>query len=136
MRWDTFEQFIGGLFELDDPVLAHLVHSVVERLPEHTDFPVFDVVECHQRVVPAAVYPGPRLELDAAKLTSYSFDVARGVIAHELAHIQLRHDPEFAEDLRQEREADKRASRWGFPREVGAMRTLLGPATNEPSRQA
>ena len=52
-----------------------------------------------------------------------------GIIAHELAHVFLRHDP-TTNRLKAEEEADGLASEWGFSREIKEVRRKTGPPTN------
>ncbi len=57
-------------------------------------------------------------------------DVQIGIIAHELAHVYLKHlqDSSVEKGLECD-EADKKASEWGFKKEVETFRNKLGPPT-------
>ena len=64
----------------------------------------------------------------APSLLDMPKDVAIGTLAHEFAHLFLRHPSEGG--LRDDWEADALASKWGFTEEIKAMRQYVGPPTD------
>ena len=54
-------------------------------------------------------------------------DVVIGNLAHEFAHVFLKHTGKGG--LLDEHEADRLARRWGFAKEIRAIRHYLGPPT-------
>ena len=58
-------------------------------------------------------------------------DVKIGVIAHELAHVYLKHPHSSSgrKGLENEEEADSLTSNWGFAKDVKASRRTLGSPT-------
>jgi hypothetical protein len=65
-----------------------------------------------------------------------SLRVAVAVVAHELAHIALNHDPfqAFGDNPAQESEALQKTLTWGFEREVRSHRISLARRTRPRSR--
>ena len=119
-------QYIG-IWELHDPLLAALVREVLGRIPDEVEdeFHVFNVFE---DTSPWGAYVNDgSVFLDPRKLLAESRDVAIGTIAHELAHVYLRHPMEGGLD--DEYAADDLARSWGFVQEVKAMRDACGPPT-------
>jgi len=122
-------------YEITDPGLKKLIDSVLSRIPDEyqDDFPSFSIYEGPAKegaqVTEDFVMFDPG-QLD--KLSDNDDDVKTGIIAHELAHVFLKHatapDVE-TQGLAYENEADKLAVEWGFAREVQAFRRKLGPAT-------
>ncbi len=55
-------------------------------------------------------------------------DVAIGTIAHEFAHLFLGHAAPGS--LQNEYEADTLAEKWGFKKQIKAMRKRYGPPTD------
>ena len=114
------------------PRLDILIRQVLETIPDSytEDFPSFSVFEaptalhaCVQDadVGDAKVYFDPSL-LDMPG------DVAIGILAHEFAHLFLRHRGRGG--LREDWEADALASRWGFTEQIKAMRQQIDPPTD------
>jgi hypothetical protein len=64
-----------------------------------------------------------------SSLLNLPSDVAIGTLAHEFAHVFLRQTGKRG--LRDEREADALASRWGFKKQIEAMRELYVPPAEE-----
>jgi hypothetical protein len=63
--------------------------------------------------------------------SSGNSDAISGIIAHELAHVFLRHaviQHTQNDGLKAEDEADTLASRWGFSEEIKIFRQKFGPA--------
>ena len=116
-----------GVWEIHDPRLEALVNEVLSAIPEEyeDDFPVFDL---RQGLSPwaAHVEPDGSVTLDPAKLFVDAHDVIIGTIAHELAHVFLRHRAVGGHQNEQELEADDLAIKWGFESEVSAMIRAYG----------
>ena len=63
-----------------------------------------------------------------SSLLRLSSDVTIGTLAHEFAHLFLRHHG--LGGLREDWEADALASKWGFTEQIKAMRQHIGPPTD------
>ena len=68
----------------------------------------------------AEYYRGVWVVVLPADLPSVPDAVARGTIAHEFAHVFLRH---YRPSEQCEREADQTAREWGFTRDIAALRS-------------
>jgi hypothetical protein len=133
---DEFEPLTVYSVKLSPAMLA-LVRSVLERMPDSysDDFPSFSIFESHSdwhahveredSEDVAIVVCDPRLLNEPRK-------VALGTIAHEFAHLFLGHIAPSG--LENEYQADDLARRWGFKKEIGAMRALYGPPTESSRR--
>ena len=114
------------------PRLDALIRHVLNTIPAsyRKDFPSSSVFEYPIRlgakvedadVGDGKIYCNPSL-LDMPG------DVAIGILAHEFAHLFLRHPSEGG--LRDDWEADALASKWGFTEEIKAMRQHEGAPTD------
>jgi len=115
------------------PGLDVLIRHVLETIPDsYTEgFPSFSVFEFpthHGAKVEDADVGDGKIYCDP-RLLSMPRNVAVGTLAHEFAHLFLRH-PNVG-DLDDEWEADALASKWGFAEEVKAMRQYIGPPTDQ-----
>lgn len=124
-------------FDVSEPV-CKLVLAVLEAIPETCaeEFPSFSVVE---RKSPLSTHV-EREEIDDVavlcidpQLAYENHDIALGTLAHEFAHIFLGHTGH--ETLDDEYAADAMARRWGFTKEVDAMRSDVGPPTEDKNVQ-
>jgi len=92
------------------------------------EFPLFSVFEAYSpwdaHVEEGKIFCDP-------KLLNMPRDVAIGALAHEFAHLFLRHGMGGKGDLRKEHEADALACQWRFTEEVKAMRQYFGPPTDQ-----
>ena len=115
--------------EISSPAMGNLVRHVLKVIPDQyaEDFPSFSMFEAHSPWT-AYVDDEGNVFLDPELLTCPT-DVAIGTIAHEFAHVCLRH---FISQrgLPDEYEADDLACKWGFAQEVEAMRQRYGPPTD------
>jgi len=109
------------------PAMNHLIRHVLKRIPDHYagDFPSFSVFEAHS---PWGAHVDPEgIIFCDPSLLNLPWGVAIGTLVHEFAHVFLGHTGKGG--LADEREADALARRWGFSKEVDAMRKLYGPPT-------
>lgn len=110
------------------PVMDGLIRHVLKMIPEHytEEFPSFSVFEVYSRwgahVEEENIFCDP-------SLLNLPRDVAIGTLAHEFAHVFLRHTGKGGSG--DEHEADALACRWGFRKQVEAMRECYGPPTEE-----
>ena len=111
------------------PPMNGLIRHVLKAIPDSyaEDFPSFSVFETRSpweaRVEHEAnVFFDPKL-LDMPR------DVAIGTLAHEFAHVFLKHTGKGG--LLEDHKADALACRWGFTEEITAMRQDSGPPTDE-----
>ena len=111
------------------PDMDRLLRRVLKMIPDRytDDFPSFSVFETYSRWG-AHVDKERNIFCDSSLLNLPS-DIAIGTLAHEFAHVFLRHIGKGG--LRDEREADTLASRWGFKKQIEAMRELYGPPAEE-----
>lgn len=114
------------------PAMDSIVRHILEVIPEKYagEFPSFSVFEAYS---PWGAHVEPNGEGDGiihcdSKLLSFLKNVAVGILAHEFAHLFLRHPDKGG--LEDEWQADTLASKWGFKKEVKAMRKHIGPPTN------
>lgn len=110
------------------PLLDVLVRHVLETIPDSyaDEFPSFSVFEAHS-AWGAHVEEG-KIFCDSS-LLDMPRAIAIGTLAHEFAHLFLRHP--VAGGLQDEYKADELACQWGFTEEVRAMRQHLGHPTEE-----
>ncbi len=111
-----------------DSLVRHVLAVIPDSYAE--DFPSFSVFE-------APSLEGARVEkggegdgtiyLDSS-LLQFPIDIAVGILAHEFAHLFLRHDGKGG--LSDEREAGALASKWGFTEQIKAARQHIGPPTD------
>ena len=98
------------------PAMNRLVTHVLKMIPDHytEDFPSFSVFERYSRLG-AHVEEGGNIFCDPS-LLNLPWDVAIGTLAHEFAHVFLKHTGKGG--LGDEREADDLACRWGFRKQM------------------
>ncbi|GJQ58599.1 MAG: hypothetical protein D8M57_08970 [Candidatus Scalindua sp. AMX11] len=126
-------------YEVKDPKLRELINYVLRKIPdeEREDFPMFSLYQTDTTDAEYAfIIPGDVVQVffNVDMLEDGSCgndDVKIGVIAHELAHVYLKHPHTSSgrKGLKNEEEADSLASHWGFGKEVKASRRKLGPPT-------
>ena len=125
-------------YEVRSDPLKSTIDEVLQGIPDKyaDEFPSFSIyggpaVE-GAHVEPDAVY------FDIDKLNAKcdeNRDAVIGIIAHEFAHVFLRHTDagdDGEKGLRHEREADEMACRWGFSSQIEALRRQCGPPTPCP----
>lgn len=108
-----------------DTLIRHILKTIPESYTE--EFPSFSVFEAHSPW--GAHVDDERIVICDPSLVDMPKDVTIGIIAHEFAHVFLRHTGQAG--LREEEEADRLASEWAFAAEVRAMRQYYGPPTNQ-----
>lgn len=108
-----------------DGLIKHVLKMIPERYTEK--FPSFSVFECHSPW-DAHVEPEGLVFLDPS-LLNLPRNIAVGIIAHEFAHVFLMHIGKGG--LGDEHAADALACRWGFRKQLEAMRESCGPPTEE-----
>jgi len=103
----------------------------MQKIPDsyEEEFPCFSVWKGTAGVAEVAYVDGPNVYFDVDLLLKEPKDVTIGTIAHELAHICLRHYGTGS--LEDEERADELARQWGFREEIKAMRGKNGPPTAE-----
>ena len=111
------------------PAMDSLVRHVLKTIPDcyTEEFPSFSVFETYNRFG-AHCEPEGNIFCDPS-LLNLPRDVATGTLAHEFAHLFLRHTGEGG--LHDEHEADALACRWGFEKEIEALREHFGPPTEQ-----
>jgi len=122
-------------YEVTNRGLDQLVRRVVERIPDKywDDFPSFSIYEGSSEE--GAYVTEDYVIFDPQQLLNKSGDSENaliGLIAHELAHVYLRHGVLAVSNLcsqEHEDEADRLASVWGFEKEIRGLREKCGPAT-------
>jgi len=109
------------------PAMDDLVKNVLKRIPESytEDFPSFSVSESPSEW--GAHVDEENINLDSDLLNEPK-DVAIGTIAHEFAHLFLGHAAPGS--LQDEYEADTLAKKWGFKKQIKAMRKRYGPPSD------
>ncbi len=126
-------------YEVKDPKLRKLINYVLRRIPDEyeEDFPMFSLYQTNIVDAECAfVVPGDvdQVFFNASMLENNSCDnddVKIGIIAHELAHVYLKHPhcSSCRKGVENEEEADALASDWGFAKEVKASRRKSGSPT-------
>lgn len=111
------------------PAMDNLVRHVLEVIPDSytEEFPSFSVFE--RAYSPWDAYVEEEKVFCNPSLLDMPQDVAIGTLAHEFAHLFLRHTGEGG--LREDYEADGLAHQWGFAEQIRAMRNIAGPPTLE-----
>ena len=111
--------------------MDYLVRHVLLVIPDSyaEEFPSFSVFEAHS---PWGAHVEKGGEGDGtiycdSSLLSLPIDVAVGILAHEFAHLFLRHCGKGG--LSDEWEADALASKWGFTEQIKVMRQHIGSPT-------
>jgi len=109
--------------------IDRLVRHVLKIIPDHytEEFPSFSVFERYSRWG-AHVEEEGNIFCDPS-LLNLPWDVAIGTLAHEFAHVFLGHTGKGG--LGDEREADALACRWGFRKQIEAIRKIYGPPTED-----
>ena len=138
MDLERLRKFVILEYEIKDAGFKRLIDYVLERIPDvhEEDFPSFSIYEGHAIEGAHVTEDSVIFDVDKLKneLSDGDEDVMVGIIAHELAHVFLKHGsvPDMVErGLEYEDEADRLASNWGFAKEVTAFRHKLGPPTLE-----
>ncbi len=118
-------------YEIENPELKEIFEFTMQKIPRrHKEkFPCFSVWEYTVGPNMGAYVDGPNIYFRVNLLLKEPKDVQIGTIAHELAHICLGHYYKPG-NLKDEYRADKLACRWGFTKEIKAMREKIGPPTN------
>lgn len=121
-------------YEIEDSNFMKLIHHVLTRISDayEEDFPSFSIYEGSAKAGAHVMEDYVIFDIDRLnELCDGDENVEIGIIAHEFAHVYLKHA--IAPDdgrggLKYEDEADKLASKWGFAKEVEIFRLKLGPA--------
>ncbi len=118
-------------YEIENIKFRKLFEFVVQKIPDsyEEEFPCFSVWKGTGGVGEVAYVDGPNIYFNVDSLLKKPKDVTIGTIAHELAHICLRHYGTGG--LENEERADGLACQWGFRKEIKAMREKTGPPTDE-----
>ena len=126
-------------YEVKDPKLRKLINYVLRRIPDEyeEDFPMFslyqtDIIDAECAFVVPGDVDQVFINVDMLEDSACgNDDVKIGVIAHELAHVYLKHPHSSSgrKGLENEEAADSLASNWGFAKEVKASRRKLGSPT-------
>lgn len=126
-------------YKVKDLKLRELINYVLQKIPDEyeKDFPIFSLYQTDITDTECAfVIPGEvdQVFFNIEMLEDSSCgndDVKIGVIAHELAHVYLKHlhSSSVRKGLKNEEEADSLASNWGFAKEIKASRKKLGLPT-------
>ena len=108
------------------PAMDELVKDVLKLIPESytEDFPSFSIYESPSKW--GAHVDEENIHLDP-DLLNEPRDIAIGTIAHEFAHVFLGHVGPGS--LQNEYVADTLAEKWGFKKQIKAMRKRYGPPT-------
>lgn len=118
-------------YEIENTKFKKLFEFVMQKIPDsyEEEFPCFSVWEGTGGVGEVAYVDGPDVYFDVDLLLKESKDVTIGTMAHELAHICLKHYGTGS--LEDEERANELACQWGFRKEIKAMREKTGPSTEE-----
>lgn len=137
-------------FEIKNPRLRKLVEHVLKRIPDEceAEFPPMNIYEFHSKDCYGGMVGTSEGEIfiyiNVEKLNNECPDDDApiiGVIAHEFAHAFLDHGLESQEILIRggvehprsyELQADVLATKWGFGREVKAVRKKFGHWKSDP----
>jgi hypothetical protein len=117
--------------EIDSTRLRRLLRCVVNIISTHVDFEEKGFGPLHEGHTPSGeageVTEDGIIYIDADKLKQYSDNVAKALIAHELAHHYLGHyaNKNCRGTLDCEHEADDLARAWGF--DIDEFRRVCGP---------
>ncbi len=125
---DELEPLTVYSYEVSSPPLDVLIRHVLKTIPDSyaDEFPSFSVFEAHSAW--DAHVDEENIICDS-RLLDMPRAIAIGTLAHEFAHLFLRHP--VAGGLQDEDDADELARQWGFTQEVRAMRQEYGPPTEE-----
>ena len=109
------------------PDMDRLVRCVLKMIPDYytEDFPSFSIFETRSSWG-AHVESEGKIFCDPS-LLNQPRDVAIGTLAHEFAHVFLRQTGNGG--LKDEHEVDALACRWGFKKQIEALRDYIGPPT-------
>ncbi len=126
-------------YEVKDLKFGELINYVLRKIPDkyERNFPMFSLFQTDTTDVECAlIVPGDVdqvfFNIDMLEECSCgNDDIKIGVIAHELAHVYLKHPycSSGSKGLKNEEEADSLASNWGFAKELKASRRKLGIPT-------
>jgi hypothetical protein len=112
-----------------DSIVRHILATIPDSYTE--EFPSFSVFETRsswEAHVEQDGDAGGIIYCDSS-LLQFPRDVTVGILAHEFAHLFLRHDGKGG--LHDEWEADALASKWGFTKEIKTMRQQMDPPTDD-----
>lgn len=89
----TFQMSTGALPTVDDPGMVARVETVLRRVIRASDRPgqVVQLRLIDDPSINAAAYPGGYLLVHRGAVDAFDADELAFVLAHELAHVQLRH---------------------------------------------
>jgi hypothetical protein len=128
MKKETFQWSLRRSAEISVARIKKLLWKVVERIPEETEFPFFNIIEDLNWKLDSSVIPRDWvLIINSKDLNKKGEKTVIGILAHELAHIALRHCK--IGRLEEESEADNLACKWSFREEIRVMRKKIGPPT-------
>lgn len=106
-----------------DSLVKHVLTVIPDSCAE--EFPSFSIFEAHS---PWGAHVDEENIYLYSDLLNEPKDVAIGTIAHEFAHLFLGHAAPGS--LQNEYEADTLAEKWGFKKQIKAMRKRYGPPSD------
>ncbi len=128
-------------YEINNLSFKELIDHVLQRIPNkfEEEFLSFSIYEKPTEF--GACVDEDKIFFDIGELEKKSKGddaVKIGVIAHELAHVFLKHHTapdDGIGGLKNEDEADRLASEWGFTKEVKAFRQKIPPTIENSNKK-
>jgi len=121
-------------YEIKDGDFQKLIDTVLKRIPDEYEdsFPSFSIFDGVTKF--GASVDEDVVTFDTNLLKKEPVDVKMGIIAHELAHVFLKHAYIKYPTIKEEKEADELACKWGFTEEINSMRRKFEPKLLETAR--